>query len=63
MMVDGEWVEVEHDEVRGSVRIRHASINGGEWVEEQSDETRAIIDRHGLYSIVRRLFRGHRTRT
>jgi hypothetical protein len=55
MMVDGEWVEVEHDE--GAVRIRYPKINGGEWIEEKSPETEAIKNRHDLYTAVRRMFR------
>ncbi len=60
MMVDGDWVEVEHDEVRGAVRIQHPKVNGGEWLEEQSPETVAIANRHDLYSVVRRMVRTHR---
>lgn len=61
MMVDGEWVEVEHDEVRGTVRIRHPNVNGSEWLEEKSTETAAVKNRHDLYAVVRRMLRRHRT--
>jgi hypothetical protein len=57
MMVDGEWVEVEHDEARGFVRIRHPKVNGGEWLEETSLATAGVKTRHDLYAVVRRMFR------
>ena len=60
IMVDGEAVEVEHDEKRGAVRIRHPQVNGGEWLEEQSADTAKVKDRHELYTVVRRMLRTNR---
>jgi hypothetical protein len=57
MMVDGEWIEVEHDDVLGVVRVRHPKLNGGNWLEECSAATAAIKTRHDLYQVVRRIVR------